>query len=199
MIPKIIHQIWVGNNPLPRNYICYRQSWIKNHPEWSYMVWTDDTLKALKDFDYHFYNKCWCEAMKADVLRLYIIYQFGGIYADADFECNQPLDELLDADFFCGTGWNGSTIYYNGIFGSVAGHPLLRAMIDDLPSRFRRFNTVFYITGPGLFADHIKKFGASNIIAHPESYFYSQPYVYARHYWVDSWGNTRKKPQIKMI
>lgn len=43
-IPKIIHQIWLGS-PLPQKFKKLQASWIKMHPEWTYILWTD--RKAL--------------------------------------------------------------------------------------------------------------------------------------------------------
>lgn len=39
-IPKIIHQIWLGDK-MPQEYIPYRESWIKHHPDWAFLFWAD--------------------------------------------------------------------------------------------------------------------------------------------------------------
>ena len=41
MIPKIIHQFWVGPKPPPMNLI---QTWRDAHPDWVHMLWTNDML-----------------------------------------------------------------------------------------------------------------------------------------------------------
>ena len=48
-IPKIIHQIWIGPNELPKQYELWSKTWNKyNSSNWKYMIWTDDTLKENK-------------------------------------------------------------------------------------------------------------------------------------------------------
>jgi mannosyltransferase OCH1-like enzyme len=42
-IPKIIHQIWLGKK-MPKEYECYRSSWIAHHPDWVFIFWADSPL-----------------------------------------------------------------------------------------------------------------------------------------------------------
>lgn len=39
-IPKIIHHIWIGSH-LPKYAKEFRRSWIKHHPDWTFIYWTD--------------------------------------------------------------------------------------------------------------------------------------------------------------
>lgn len=42
-IPKIIHHIWLGQK-MPEEYIPYRASWIKHHPDWAFIFWADSPV-----------------------------------------------------------------------------------------------------------------------------------------------------------
>lgn len=42
-IPKIIHHIWLGKR-IPEEYIPYRASWIKHHPDWAFIFWADSPV-----------------------------------------------------------------------------------------------------------------------------------------------------------
>ena len=42
MIPKIIHQLWVGPKKPPLQLM---ETWKTNHPDWQYMFWNEETLK----------------------------------------------------------------------------------------------------------------------------------------------------------
>ena len=44
MIPRIFHQIWLGDGPLPREYEGYQRSWTKHNPGWELRVWTEADL-----------------------------------------------------------------------------------------------------------------------------------------------------------
>ena len=39
---------------------------------------------------------------RADILRLEILYRYGGVYVDGDLECLRPLDDVLDGEDFVG-------------------------------------------------------------------------------------------------
>ena len=38
MIPKIIHQIWIGPKPAPTNLM---NSWKNKHPDFEYILWNE--------------------------------------------------------------------------------------------------------------------------------------------------------------
>ena len=47
MIPKIIHQIWVGDqSKRPDDLI---QTWIDLNPTWKHCLWTEDNIPQLKN------------------------------------------------------------------------------------------------------------------------------------------------------
>ena len=99
-IPKIIHQIWVGNeNPKPERLM---QLWKDKHPDFVFQEWNEETIR--KDFRL---NKQIEEMYKAkrwhgvaDLVRYEVIYKYGGFVAPADSECLNPIDDLLDLGCF---------------------------------------------------------------------------------------------------
>ena len=38
-IPKIIHQLWIGNKPAPTNMM---NTWKEKNPEFEYIFWNED-------------------------------------------------------------------------------------------------------------------------------------------------------------
>ncbi len=73
---------------------------MKFHPDWEYRLWTDTDNRQFiathyPDFlpIYDNYEKPIC---RADAARVFILKHFGGVYADLDFECLQPIDALLE-------------------------------------------------------------------------------------------------------
>jgi mannosyltransferase OCH1-like enzyme len=39
-IPKILHQTW-KNTQIPSKFIKWIKTWLVNHPDWEYWLWTD--------------------------------------------------------------------------------------------------------------------------------------------------------------
>lgn len=102
-IPKIIHQIWLGNRELPKLYKAYSKTWLKHNPGWQYKLWTDQDVNNWKGKFYlkDLYDKAYTAQEKADILRFNIIYRYGGVYADTDIECLKSFDSLSNQyDFF---------------------------------------------------------------------------------------------------
>jgi mannosyltransferase OCH1-like enzyme len=64
------------------------------------MLWTDDTLRALVAEHYAwflpFYDHYPRNISRADVSRLFILYHYGGVYADLDILPRMSLDVFLD-------------------------------------------------------------------------------------------------------
>jgi mannosyltransferase OCH1-like enzyme len=127
VIPRILHQIWVGGEPFPDDFASYQRSWQKHHPDWELRFWTEDNLPE-KVHRPEVLERLRTPAERSDILRLDVLYQFGGVYMDTDFECCRPIDDLIgDADFFVADLKPGRP--NNALIGSVPGHEILeRAM-----------------------------------------------------------------------
>ena len=58
------------------------------HPSWVVRLWTD---KDLADFNLtDFLGGAHKYPQKADILRTEILYRYGGLYVDSDFEAFRP-------------------------------------------------------------------------------------------------------------
>lgn len=80
MIPKIIHYIWLGGNPIPPSIKECIDSWKRHMPEYQYILWDDS---KINDFDSIFIKEAISEkkwAFASDVIRLYALHEYGGIY-----------------------------------------------------------------------------------------------------------------------
>ncbi len=154
-MPRIFHQVWVGPNPLPEEYAAYQQSWVRHHPDWEVRLWTEDNLpQPLRRPEAA--ERLRVPAERSDILRLEVVWRFGGVYVDADLECLSSIEPLIqDADFF--TALTGSDVADFYLFGAVAGHPILERGLEQIrPQRNYGFQKTK--TGPRfvntLIADH---------------------------------------------
>ncbi|MCR5050869.1 MAG: glycosyl transferase [Paludibacteraceae bacterium] len=103
MIPKIIHYIWFGGNPLtPLAEDCLK-SWKQHMPEWEYMRWDEsnfDISEAPKYVRQAYETRKY--AFVSDYVRLWALEQYGGIYLDTDVKVLKSYEPLLDDIAFIG-------------------------------------------------------------------------------------------------
>ena len=154
-IPKIIHQIWLGST-LPHQYYMWQQTWIKHHPDWTYVLWTDTDIEQLNLVNKKLYDACDSYGAKADIARYEILYKFGGLYADCDVECLQSCDIFNHCcDFYasCDNMEKNCIIRItNALIGVKPGHPIMKLCIEKIqqkPTRsLKNAETIIATTGP---------------------------------------------------
>ena len=164
MIPKIIHQIWIGPNPLPDKCKNYVKTWKKHHPSWEYKFWdnanTEELLseaseKAVNAYNHHssINPAMFAPACQADIIRYLAILKYGGVYVDIDFECYKPIDELiLDKKLIVASPNSRVHWVCNGFFGATPNHEVIKEAVDDLEPRGKARN------GPTYLTKHFKNF-----------------------------------------
>lgn len=130
MIPKIIHYIWLGKNPKPREVNVCIKSWNRYCPDYKIIEWNEDNLPVIENqyFREAYNAKKWAYA--SDYARLWVIYHYGGIYLDTDVELIKSLDSLLHHSCFFGRK-KGSLVNTGLGFGAEKGHPIIKDMLDD--------------------------------------------------------------------
>jgi len=167
LIPRIFHQIWIGPDPLPDEFLAYQDTWRSRHPDWELRFWTDanlpDGLRRPES-----YERLRSPVERADILRLEVVWRFGGVHVDADFECLRSIEPLIgDADFFIGRAKPGRV--NNALFGAVAGHPILAHALDEIRPR-KVYGYDKEATGPK-FLDRI-------LAAHEDEVLFLEPDIF---------------------
>lgn len=101
-IPKVIHYCWFGGGKKPELIKDCILTWKKYLPEYKIVQWNENNFKVEEfDFVYKAFNdRKW--AFVSDYTRLWILYNYGGIYLDTDMEILKPLDDLLENFSFGG-------------------------------------------------------------------------------------------------
>ena len=93
MIPKVIHYCWFGGNPLPDIAVKCINSWKKYLKDYEIVEINENNF----DVSQNIYTKEAYENKKfafvTDYVRLYVLYNNGGIYMDTDVEVIKNLDE----------------------------------------------------------------------------------------------------------
>lgn len=203
-IPRYLHQIWIGPEPLPTEALDWMLTWGKHHPDFRYTLWTDRNLPPLRHPDLFAKSESW--AQKADVLRYQILLELGGIYVDIDFECLQPVTPLLhDLDFFAAHESDKTEYCSIGILGAVPHHPVFQCCDHALRGVDPASGPAHDVTGPRFFRDSLHQAQARHGITpriFPKELFYpSPPYEqgpvapYAVHHYLASWVT----PEIRAL
>ena len=137
MIPKIIHQIWIGPKKMP---IKAMKTWQKKNPNFEYILWDEKALKDfglknIKIYDKFIKTKTYCGAV--DVARIEIVEKFGGVYVDCDVECLETINgaSFMSKNFFAVYDhkvlWHPGRIN-NAVIGSIPDHPILKNYIRGI-------------------------------------------------------------------
>ena len=127
MIPRVIHQIWLGGEP-PEEVSGWLQTWRAHHPGWEHRVWNDGDLPILQNQS--LFDAAPSYAMKADILRLELLLRWGGVYVDADYECHRPIDDLVDGVPL--VLLSEGPILTNSFIAATSGHPLIQTLVEGL-------------------------------------------------------------------
>lgn len=208
MIPHIIHQIWVGDEPAPKKWMS---SWRKKNPDWEYRLWDNEAIKKLdiknkKHFLYYWNYHIWHGV--ADILRYEILYTYGGYMPGADSECLRKLgDSFDDPDY------NAYTCYVNEMIRPGMVAPLMackkhnefaRLLVEGIYAKKSMCNKqVWQQVGNQFVFDTLRKSKYDKIRIFPSHYFipeYSNGHKYrgldkpyAFHHWGITNNNYPKK------
>lgn len=155
MIPKNIHQIWLGEKRIPRHIVDFMVEIRKNHPDYKYFFWTDHNVPEMPERLRLVFDSLSHPAMKSDLLRVYVLSLYGGVYLDADYKLISHLDNLecfgdYDACVVCQNQKDIDNIN-NSILISSKNGSLIASMLRDIKNRCQWL-------GPHWYAESLFKF-----------------------------------------
>ena len=126
-IPKKLHYVWLGDAPLPEADKRYIDGWKKLNPDFEIIHWSEKNVdlskyplarKALRE-------KRW--ALAADIIRMIVIYNEGGVYLDTDVELLKSLDEYTKyGAFAC---WESQFWFTTAAFGAEKHSPWIGKIV----------------------------------------------------------------------
>ena len=137
-IPKIIHQTYKNHN-LPETYKMCQREIKKLHPDFEYRFYTDEEMDWLMKTEfpeyYDKFNELPRMIMKIDMFRYFLMYKYGGLYADMDYLMLNHFDMLNEEVVIpCNReDENGNPACLgNCFFASQPNHPFWRSLMDTL-------------------------------------------------------------------
>ena len=155
MIPKKIHYCWLSGEEMPLWLKKCMKTWKDVMPDYELVLWDKKKfdVTSLAFLEESCKVKRW--AFAADYIRLYALYNEGGIYLDTDVIIKKRFDDFLIHDFFSGIEWHYGMLRKKyirqlqykdkvpdiipetpwigiqaAIMGSMAGHPFLKDCLD---------------------------------------------------------------------
>lgn len=207
-IPKIIHQIWLGDqSKRPQEMI---DTWKQMNPDWDCRLWTEENLPEIRNINQ--FNAMKEFAGKADILRYELLFDHGGFFIDADSICTTPLpDWMTDNDSFC--CWENEYIrtglMCNGYLAASKNNQLMEFMIAGIsqmpPDQIAALPnlTAWKVVGPEYLTRTVQSNRYNKLRIYPSHYFLPKHYTgletefknepsYSQQYWGSTETNAGK-------
>lgn len=218
-IPKIIHYCWFGKKERPGIIKRCIESWNENLSEYQIQEWNEDTFDInVNSYVKEAYNSKRF-AFVSDFVRLYALYNFGGIYLDTDVEVIKPFDDLLHHDSFW--GFEQANFIATSTIGAAKGNEVIKVFLDSYKDKkfIEEDGSYDSLTNVVVITKILQEIGISTngefqeiegvCTIYPQTYFSPYDYIncrefnsestYAIHHFYKSWlpYKTRIKTKIK--
>jgi mannosyltransferase OCH1-like enzyme len=218
MIPKIIHYCWFGGNPLPLLAVKCMNSWKKHCGDFEIKEWNESNFNV----NFNRYSREAAQtnqwAFVADIARLWIIYNHGGVYLDVDVEVIKPIDEFLNEHMFL--GFERYSINMGSGFGAEKNFYLLNKMLNfyDNISFINPDGTLNMTASPAYTNDIMEAEGfllnntkqtLNDVTVYPTEYFSAKDWesgdinitenTYTIHHYLASWWSEERKREHRRM
>ena len=200
-IPKIIHQTAPADkskwNPIWEK--C-QQSWKEKFPDFEYRMWTDEDLEQLIKNDFPWFYKTFKgyddNVKRFDSARYFILYKFGGIYADMDYECIENFWDQIPKYKVSIAGCAHTDVgYENALMVSPKEHPFWELVFSQL-FRFKN-EIVFKATGPQLIDSAAEQYSINKL---DRKQYSASGSKYAVHHqtgeWIKDWEKNHPNQRL---
>lgn len=103
MIPKIIHQTAMTDETKwhPDWKRC-SDTWKTYFPDWEFKIWNDEEIDSFMKINYPDIYPVFCkfprQIFRVDMWRYYVLYHYGGMYVDMDYECFRNFESEIPDD-----------------------------------------------------------------------------------------------------
>ena len=123
----VIHFCWFGGTQKPAIVERCFESWKRFCPDWEIIEWNESNfdINVVPYVREAYLHKKW--AFVSDYCRFYVLYNYGGVYLDADVELLRSLDGLPDSF----VGFEKTTYVNSGLIRAAnVGDPLCLQMMQ---------------------------------------------------------------------
>lgn len=218
-IPKKIHYCWFGNGEKSELAKKCIESWKKILKGYEIIEWNEENfdINSNKYVREAYDNKKY--AFVSDYVRLYALYNYGGIYLDTDVEIIKNFDEFLKLKAF--VGFEDEELIATAVIGSQRGNSIIGEWIDSYQRRsFVKNGKIDDLTNVRVFTNILLEHGLNQnnlkqeinggeFVIFPTEYFSplkfgtKKPKITSKtvsiHWFEGTWTNLSKKVKIKVI
>lgn len=221
-IPKKIHYCWFGRKEKPNIVKKCIKSWREKLKEYEIIEWNEDNFDITSnEFVRQAYN-CGKFAFVSDYVRVYALYNYGGIYLDTDVEVYKEFsqDILRNESFW---GFEEKEFIATSTIGACKGNSLIKQFLDSYNDKsfFKKDGGIDTITNVVIVSEIMKKLGINLdgsyqkikgvATIYPQEYFSPYDYIncyskrtkntYTIHHYYKSWlpMSARIKTLIKKL
>lgn len=184
---KKIHYCWFGGKKLPKKVKKCIETWKKFLPDYEIIEWNESNFDInMCEFVKQAYaNKKW--AFVSDYVRIFALYNEGGIYFDTDMKITKDISDIVKNDMFLGyedSGYIGTAV----IGVSEKNNKYVKEILDYY-NNIKEFNCeiIYNYANPIIISKILKKYNKienddgitvidNNIYIYPRDYFYPLSY-----------------------
>lgn len=173
-VPRILHQVWIGDLPQPPAVEAWRRHCAAHDME--YRLWDADALRAAGFDDRLSFRDMMARKDypgAADVARYLVLERFGGIYMDADWY--PARDDAGFEDYMALVGFiavaadiprltsAGGLLIANAFIATPPNHPVIRRIIEAMPRVMEALPDApaWWSTGPLIFTNACRGAGVT--------------------------------------
>lgn len=167
---------------------------VELHPDWRCVTMRDPLDEAMFPMTAQHWHRCSKGAQLAGLVRLELLYRYGGVYLDSDVELYQPLDPLRYCRAFA--AWEDARTVPDAVIGCVPRHPAIALALDVAIDSLEGGP---WASGPGALTAVFP--GREDVLLLPPASFYPYhyserhrrhedhraPYTFGAHHWAASW------------
>ena len=146
MIPQIVHYCWLSDEEIPETMKRCMATWRDRMLGWEFRRWDMEASASITSpwLRAAIAKRQW--AFASDYIRIWALYNEGGIYLDTDVEVLKDISPLLDCDLLVGEE-SGTGMIEAAVIGALTGNPIIKKILDSfeeaptvetLPERMKR-------------------------------------------------------------
>jgi mannosyltransferase OCH1-like enzyme len=172
---------------------------VELHQDWDCQTWRDPLDPGKFPLTSAYWKHCQHGAQLAGLVRLELVYTYGGVYIDSDYQCYRSFGHLRGLQAFA--GWEDERVVPDAVFGAEAGHPAIGECIE-VATALVEMGKGPWETGPGVFTDVLTR--RTDVILFPPPVLYpvhysqkkkasargyhgNNPWTIGNHHWNASW------------
>lgn len=181
-VPKIIHQLAPkDSSSWPDVWHKCQATWKTLYPNYEYILWTDEMMDTFMKTEfpeyYEMYSGYKRHIHRVDAVRYFILYRYGGIYADMDVEVLKDFASyahdckvhLIESPY----KWNEEC--QNSLMISPKAHPFWPHVFKELRRSSERYFGILDVAGPRMLDRAMKSWWLAPYYLRTLPYIYFNP------------------------